>query len=280
MYELGGRLVRAVPPSVRYGVAVAGGAVWFKASRAQHRNALDNYGTVLGLPPDHPEVRDVARRAFEGYAQTLADFVLLGEIDREELLARLGYSGREHLEGALESGRGAILVVPHMGSWDMAAATAAALGYPISAIAEPFPGSLDQAVIASREAFGLKIIPIGRRAVGAVRRALEAGEVVALACDLPPERGGTEVCFFGRRARVAGGPISFARRTGADVIPAACYRTGPGHYHVSIDRPIDVPREGPDREAQTVGMQRVIDRFETFIRKRPEQWYVFRQMFF
>lgn len=276
---MGGRLVRSVPPRVRYPVAVAGGAAWFKASRVQQRNALDNYGTVLGLPPQHPEVRHLARRAFQGYAQTLADFVLLGNIDGEELLARLTYSGREHLDAALEEGRGAVLVVPHMGSWDMAAAAAAALGYPISAIAEPFPGSLDGAVIASRESFGLKIIPIGRRAVGAVRGALEAGEVVALACDLAPERGGCEVNFFGRKARVAGGPIAFARRTGAAVVPAACYRTGPGHYHVHIDSLIDVPRDGADREAQTLGMQRVIDRFETFIRKRPEQWYVFRPMF-
>jgi lauroyl/myristoyl acyltransferase len=279
IYELGGRLVRAVPAQVRYPVAVAGGAVWFKASRAQQRNALENYGAVLGLAPDDPRVRDLARQAFQGYGQTLADFVLLGKIGKEELLERLKYVGREHLDEAVARGKGAILVVPHMGSWDMAAAAAAALGYPISAIAEPFPGSLDRAVIASREGFGLRIIPLNRGAVRNVLATLGRGEVVALACDLPPERGGVDVRFFGRRFRVAGGPIAFARRTGAAVVPAACYRLRPGQYHVDIDVPVEVPREGPDREAQTVGMQRVIDRFETFIRKRPEQWYVFRPMF-
>jgi lauroyl/myristoyl acyltransferase len=278
-YQLGSRLTHALPPRARYPLVVAGGAAWFKASRGQQRNALDNYATVLDLPRDHPEVRRVARLAFENYGQMLADFLLLGSLGPEELLQRLTYENREQIDTGLARGRGCVLVVAHMGSWDMAGAAAAALGYPIAAVAERFPGSLDEAVVSSREGFGMRIIPLGRSAVRAVRQELEANRIVALACDLPQGPGGVEVCFFGRRARVPAGPAAFARRLGSTIVPAICYRTAPGSYHVEIEPPVEVPEGGEERAAQTLVMQRIVDRFEAAIRKRPDQWYAFRPMF-
>jgi lauroyl/myristoyl acyltransferase len=278
-YRLASRLGHALPARVLYPLAVGGGSLWFQASRAQQRNALDNYGAVLGLPPDHPEVRRVARLAFENYGQMLADFVLLGSMGPDEVRRRHTYANREHIDEALAAGRGCILVVPHMGSWDMAAATAAAIGYPIAAVAERFPGSLDAAVVGSREAFGLRIIPLGRAAVRAVRSELEANHVVALACDLPQGPGGAEVCFFGRRARVPAGPAAFARRLGSPIIPASCYRRAPGLYHAEIEPPIEMPEGDDERALQREVMQRVVNRFEAAIRRRPDQWYAFRPMF-
>jgi lauroyl/myristoyl acyltransferase len=278
-YRLGARLSHALPAQVLYPLMVVGGAAWFKASRGQQRHALANYGVVLGLPPDHPDVRRVARLAFENYGQMLADFVLLGSLSSAELLRRLTYERREHIDRALTAGRGCVLVVPHMGSWDMAGAAAAAIGYPISAVAERFPGSLDDAVVTSRETFGMGIIPLGRAAVRAVREELEANHVVALACDLPQGPGGADVCFFGRRARVPAGPAAFARRVGSAIVPVSCYRTAPGCYHVELEPAIEVPAGGAERDAQTLVMQRIVDRFEVAIRRRPDQWYAFRPMF-
>lgn len=278
-YLLAARLARALPPGGRYPLAQIGGSAWFYASRTQHLNALRNYGVVLGLPPNDPQVQRTARLAFENYGQMLADFVLLGSLSKDELLAQVSFEGIEHVNAALAGGRGCILAVPHMGSWDMAGAAGAALGFRIGAVAERFPGSLDEAVVSSRRGFGMQVIPLGRAAVRGVRQLLEANGVVALLCDLPQGSGGAQVRFFDRPSRVPAGPAAFARRMGAAIVPGCCFRVGPGRYHIQIEPPLDMPAGGDERAAQAELMQRIIDRFERFIRERPDQWYAFKPMF-
>lgn len=273
-YRAGARIVRVVPPGLRYAAATPGGAAWFWLSPAQRRAALDNYATVLGAGPGDPRVARVARRAFQNYGRMLMDFLLLGGLSPEELKKRMSNDGREHLDAALGRGRGVIMAVPHMGSWDMAGSYAAALGYRIAAVAERFPGSLNDAVIRNRRRFGLEVIMLGRSAVRAITDALASNHVLALLCDL--EQGpGVPVRFFGRRAIVPPGPASFALKTGAALMPAYQYATGPSRHHIHLEAPLALG-EGATRESV---MQRIVDRFEFFIRERPEQWYAFRPMF-
>jgi KDO2-lipid IV(A) lauroyltransferase len=273
-YYASARLLRVVPPGLRYAAAVPGGAAWFWLSAAQRRAALDNYAAALGLDRSDPEVSRIARRAFQNYGRMLMDFLLMGSLTPEELTQLVTIDGRQHLDAALAGGRGALMAVPHMGSWDMAGSYAGALGYPISAVAERFPGSLNGAVVRTRQRFGLNVITLGRSAVRAITQALQANSIVALLCDL--EQGpGLEVQFFGRRATVPGGPAAIALKTGASLMPAYQYATSPGHHHVHLDPPLAL-RDGDTKE--TV-MQRVVERLEDFIKERPEQWYAFRPMF-
>jgi KDO2-lipid IV(A) lauroyltransferase len=223
--------------------------------------------------PADPEVARVARRAFENYGRMLADFVLIGSLGPDEVRERGSYEGREHLDAALAAGRGAIMAVPHMGSWDMAGSLAGALGYSIFAVADRFPGSLNDAVVQTRQRLGLKVVPLGRAAVRKLMAALAANSVVALLCDLP-HGPGVEVEFFGRRAVVPGGPAALALKTGARLLPACQWRTAAGRHHVHLDPPLALC----DESTQGV-MQRVVRRFEDFIRERPDQWYAFRPLF-
>jgi KDO2-lipid IV(A) lauroyltransferase len=277
---VGSRLARAAPPALRYGLAEAGGQVWYAVSRGQRRNALANYAAALGLPEDDPEVARVARRAFANYGSMLMDFVLMGSMSPQELRERVTISGLEHIDAALEKGLGVILAVPHLGSWDVGGSYAGAIGYRICAVADPFPGSLDQAVVATRQTFGLRVIPIGRSAVRAITEALAGNELVCLLCDLP-HGPGVEVEFFGRQATVPGGPASFALKTGAPLMPGCVYRTAPGRYHVELQAPLEISvlTRGTSKDAVQRIMQSVVLRLEGFIRPRPEQWYAFRPMF-
>jgi lauroyl/myristoyl acyltransferase len=235
---------------------------------------LDNYAAALGRDRTDPEVARVARRAFQNYGRMLMEFLLMGSLTREELIGRVTLEGREHLDAALARGRGAIMAVPHMGSWDMAGSYAGAIGYRISAVAERFPGSLNDAVVQTRQRFGLDVIMLGRAAVRGITDALRANRIVALLCDL--EQGpGLDVRFFGRRAIVPGGPAALALKTGAVLMPANQFLTSPGRHSIHLDPPLSIG-EGDTKERL---MQRVVDRFEDFIRERPDQWYAFRPMF-
>ena len=202
------------------------------------------------------------------------DFLVMGSLSPDHLVAHMSIDGREHLDEALARGRGAIMAVPHMGSWDMAGSYAGALGYPISAVAERFPGSLNDAVVRTRQRFGLNVISMGRSAVRAITDALSANKIVALLCDL--EQGpGVEVRMFGHRSIVPGGPAAIAIKTGAALMPACQYSVGPSRHHVHLDAPLTW---GSDTTKESL-MQRVVGRFETFISEHPDQWYAFRPIF-
>lgn len=273
-YRASARILRVVPSGLRHAAAAPGGTAWFWLSAAQRRHALDNYAAALSRDRDDPEVARVARRAFQNYGRMLTDFVLLDSLSGEEVTARMTVGGRDRLDEALAKGRGVILVLPHMGSWDMSAAYAASIGYPILAVADRFPGSLNDAVVESRRRFGMEVVPMGRAAVGKILERLGSNGIVALVCDL--EQGpGVAVRFFGRKAVVPSGPASFALKTGAVILPIYQYATGPGRQHAHIDSAVGID-EGDTKESV---MQRVIERFEGFIREHPDQWYAFRPMF-
>lgn len=278
-YELGARLTRAFPPRVRYPAAAFGGRLWWATDAGRRHNARANYAAVLGLPEDHPDVRRMARQAFENYGRMLADFLLMGSLQPADVQAMMTSDGREHADAAVAAGKGAILALPHMGSWDFAGSIAGIWGYRIAAVAESFPGSLNDAVVEARSTHGLQVIPLGHSALRAINEVLDDNGMVALLCDLP-HGPGSEVRFFGRRAVVPSGPAAIACRRGVPLLPVYCRRTATLSYHLHVDPPIEPPdaRHCRSREAVTETMQRVIDRFEVFIREHPDQWYAFRQI--
>jgi phosphatidylinositol dimannoside acyltransferase len=278
-YAVGARLVRAVPPAVRYPVAAFGGTVWWATDRGRRHNAWSNYGAVLGLPEDHPRVRQVARRAFANYGRMMADFLLMGSLRHDEVRSMITITGREHVEAVLAGGRGAILALPHMGSWDFAGSMAGIWGYRIAAVAETFPGSLNDAVVETRSTHGLEVIPLNRSALRAINGVLDENGMVALMCDLP-HGPGVEVRLLGRRATVPSGPAAIACRRGAPILAVYTYRSESGGYHMHVDPPILTPDAERCRGKEAVAevMQQVMDRFEVFIRAHPDQWYAFRRI--
>ncbi|MGH7903913.1 MAG: lysophospholipid acyltransferase family protein [Candidatus Dormibacteraceae bacterium] len=278
-YFAASRLSLAVPASVGNAVARAGGSLWYRGSPGQRRAAHDNYAVVLGRSPDDPEVRRVARRAFQNYGIMIADFLRMGTLTPETVIGRVGHDGREHVDRALERGRGCVLALAHMGAWDMAAAVAASFDYKLLAVAERFPGSLNEAVVGARERFGVHITMVNRRTISEIRAALARNELVALLCDLPQGPGGAAVSFFGQAARVPAGPAAFMLKDGAGLVPVRINRIGEERYHVHVDPEIAYTATGDRRHDTQAIMQSVVSRFERFISQQPDQWYAFRPLF-
>ncbi|MFI5281518.1 MAG: lysophospholipid acyltransferase family protein [Candidatus Dormibacterales bacterium] len=272
-YFGGARALRFLPTRLSHAAASPGGTAWFWLSRAQRRNALDNYAAAMGREPGDPAVHRVARQAFQNYGRMLMEFLLIGDLTKEEVLQRATVEGREHVDAALARGRGVIAALPHMGSWDTSGLYAAALGYDVVAVADRFPPGLNEAVVRTRQRIGVEVIFIGRSTVRTLTDALRANRVVALVCDL--EHGpGVEVDFFGRRAVVPSGPAALALKTGAALLTVGQYSPAFGRHHIHVDPGLSL--EGHTKETL---MQQVVHRFEGYIRERPNQWYAFRPMF-
>ena len=266
--------MRALPPAFRHAVAAPGGSAWYWLNAGQRRAALDNYAAALDRDPSDPDVARVVRRAFQNYGRMLLDFLLMGSLTKEELIERTDVDGIEHLDHALARGRGVLMALPHMGSWDNTGSYGGALGYPIMAVTGRFPGSLNDAVVQTRQRYGLAVLQVGRPAVREIIHALSANGMVGLVCD-QEEGPGVEVSFFGRSASVPSGPAAIALKTGAALMPVYQYMTAAGRHHIHLEAAL-TQIEGETKESL---MQRIVHRFEGFIRERPDQWFAFRPMF-
>jgi KDO2-lipid IV(A) lauroyltransferase len=156
----------------------------------------------------------------------------------------------------------------------------AARGYPVTVVAETFSDArLDAMVVNSRTRLGMVIIKL-EKAGPSLLRTLKSSGLLALLIDRPRAGDGVTVNFFGEAVEVPAGPARLALRTGAMVVPAAFARVTPNALKVEAltDFDIRVDLEGDEANDVQSLTQAIMDSHERFIRRYPDQWYMFREM--
>lgn len=228
------------------------------------------------------------REIFAHLAEGLAELLLLSGRHREAMLSRVEVVGLEHLERAVrEAGKGAIVIGPHLGNWELGAARLAALGVPVAAVYRGLrQPALERALQQVRRGASkttaedgsgspIEQIAMGRRAGVQFVRALEASRSVLVLLDQHARREeGMIVDFFGRPARTRFGPLKLADRVGAPVLMAFATRNADGRRHtLTFHAPLQLERgAAEDEEVLRRNLQAVTAVIEQEIRALPAQW--------
>lgn len=182
--------------------------------------------------------------------------------------------GEQHLREAMAAGGGAILAVPHLGSWEMAGMLGPMFGYRIvSLVARQRNWLVDRLIIRWRGQRGLAVVPRGGMAARRILRELARGAVLALPVDLRSPNRGVRVNFLGREADLAEGLGFFAVASGVPVMPCAVWRTSRFCHTVKIWPPIRCSGQLPRRNSAQQLLQSVLDVLTPVIRERPEQYF-------
>lgn len=279
-----GALMEALPERVDVGLArclarLAGRRL--AGPRAALANNLTHVLYAPGAPAHAALVERFVDRGFEGYGQYWAESAKLAALSEETITSRFIIGeGVEHLEEARDRGRGVVIALPHVGSWEWGGAFLARFGMPMTAVAEELdPPELFAWFSAKREAVGISVVPLNEHAGTVLLSTLRAGGVVGLLCDRDLQGNGVEVEFFSERVTMPAGPATLALRTGATLVAAACY-AGPGRDHFAvISAPIPAARTARLREDVTRVTQLVARELEDLIRRAPEQWHVLQARF-
>src|SRR5688572_28092474 len=106
------------------------------ACPTRRAQVVRNLQSVSGGTLRGAELDRMVSEVFANYARYWHEFFRLQVASREWILDHCVFEGIEHLDAALAAGRGGILGLPHLGNWDMAGACCAALGLPMTAVAE------------------------------------------------------------------------------------------------------------------------------------------------
>lgn len=283
-YRVSGAGLGVLPEPLADGVAaVVGTALAYRpgGDRALRERHLERVlsSASPAVAPDPALVRRWALRSYRSYARYWVEGARLpttgsGEV-RRRMLVDAGY--RSHLASALASGRGVVLALPHVGSWEWGGAFLATEGSPMTSVAERVePAVLFEWFLSQRRAMGLEIVPLGEDSGTTVLRVLRAGGLVGLLCDRDIVGNGVEVDFFGERTTMPPGPATLALRTGAALLPACVY-SGPGRFHTTqVTPPVDTTRTGPLRKDVARITQDLARRFEWMVRRAPGQWHVYQ----
>ena len=230
---------------------------------------------------DNRLVERLASRAMASYGQYWAEGAKLPALPAAVITSRFVISeGQHYLDEAKAAGRGLIVALPHVGSWEWGGALLAQMGMPMTAVAEALdPPELFEWFVAKREAIGISVVALGDGAGSVLLGTLRAGDVVALLCDRDIQGNGVGATFFGAPVTLPAGPATMALRTGATLLAAACY-AGPGRdHHAVVLRPISAVRQGRLRDDVARVTQMVANDLEHLIRRAPEQWHVLEPRF-
>ena len=280
-YRVSGAGLAVLPEPMASGAAALAGSALARrphgdlAMRERHV-ARVLASTSPAAAPDPAVVRRWALRSYRSYARYWVEGARLpstrAEVVRERLILDWGY---EHLEEAFTSGRGVVLALPHIGSWEWGGKFLALEGHPMTSVVERIePPALFRWFLSEREAMGLRIVPLGEGSGRALLTELGRGGLVGLVCDRDVAGNGVKVELFGEETTLPAGPATLALRTEALLLPAAVY-SGPAEAHFAVvTAPLDTRRTGPLRSDVARLTQELAHRFEWMVRRAPEQWHL------
>ncbi len=283
-YGLGWSVVCRVPESwARWAFRTAADIAW-RRQGPQVQVLEGNLRRVLGPAATGAELRVVSREAMRSYARYWMEVFRLPVTPVPKLIEHTVHTGHvEDALGCLKSGRGVVFALAHMANWDWAGAWIIAEGAgSFTTVMERLkPESVYDRFVAFREGLGMEVLPASGGAVsrfGILSERLRAGKLVCLPADRDVTGAGTEVEFFGEKARMMGGSAALALRTGAAMFPATLWYEG-DRLGIDVGPEIPVPAEGDRKHKAAAMMQDLACFFEAGIRRHPADWHMLQRVF-
>ena len=237
-----------------------------------------NLARVLGPQASPEEVRELSREGMRSYLRYWCDAFRLPDWTDDEL-DDFELTGIENVLAPLRAGRGAIVVVPHMGNWDHIGAYAARHIAPVTTVIERLkPAKLFREFVEMRTSRGITVFGHDDpRAMDGLRETLSRGGLVALISDRDLSARGIEVTFFGQTARFPAGAAALAIDTGAALVPLGMYWTGQRNASRAYPE-LTLPTQGDRAQQIRDTMTMVATSFEPMIREHPADWHMLQRV--
>ncbi|HZE99789.1 MAG TPA: lysophospholipid acyltransferase family protein [Planctomycetota bacterium] len=175
-------------------------------------------------------------------------------------------------ERVLRAGRGLIVVIGHLGNWEVMGLAICKAGYPLNSLARPIENPwIDAWLNRFRTRTGQRIIP-KRHALGEMIRVLHRNEILIVQVDQNAKSAGVLTDFFGRPCSTHRSPAILSLKYGTPIIVANIYREN-GLHHCDLGDPIDPARHRDHADPVKSMTQAYTAEFEQAVRAHPDQWF-------
>ena len=227
-----------------------------------------------------------AWRQYHGFVHVFLDRYRLAR--GEEI--RTTFEGWDHIVSAAESGRGGIILMSHVGSWEVAARLLQRYGkkHPgmrlLLYLGAKHREQIERRQKQSVEEIGIRVVSVPENG-GAATDILEGlhflreGGLVSLTGDRlwGRDQKAVTVRFAGGEARIPEIPYVLAMLSGAPLLIFFGYRTGEGRYHLVAHPPLFVTAASRAKRwtAVEAAAQTYADLLAETVQYHPFEWYHF-----
>lgn len=273
-YRAGAWLAEHTPPAAADRLAAWGGRIAYRRAHGKRKTVEKNLARVIG-----PEDLDgTVKAAFGSYAEYWLETFRLGRYSHDQLLAMVEPVGDSVavIEEAMAAGKGALLITPHLGFYDLGVAWVGAKGWAFTTVAEVLrPKALFEWFAHIRERHGLTVLPArnGKSVRVRLGEVLDAGGMVALVSDRDLGRRGIWVEFFGERTTFPASPTLLLVQKKVPLIAGSITRHGRG-FRLQLER-VPYTLTGDEEADVSAVAQVTAHALEKLIRQAPEQWHLF-----
>ena len=230
------RLVARVPLAALYGLAGALG--WLTFRFFPYRKDVVRENLAKAFPAfDEPQLRDVMRRYYLGFAQMLMEIIKSVRMPAEELSRRVRILNLEAPRAFLAQGQSVLMVAAHQCNWEwMLLALSIELGYPVDAAYKPLVNDrAEREMKKVRTRFGSRLVP-AKELLPDILKRRGTVRAVAMVADQEPTTSEHKYWtnFLGRDTAFYMGPEEIARVTRFPVFFIAMRRVARGHYEMEF----------------------------------------------
>jgi len=267
-------IVKLIPRRWLYGFAQQLSALGYVLAIKQRKLAQESLEIAFGGEKTKAEIEGIARDSFTYMVKS--GFELIFMTDKPGLLKkRIGFKGKEYLDAALKEGRGVILVSAHFGNFPLMLSRLSQEGFKTAGIMRPMRDSrVEKIFLEKRKKFGVRTIYSQPRntCVDSTIKALRQNEIVFIPIDQNFGTAGVFVDFFGQKAATATGPIIFAQRTKAKLLPCFIVRQPDDTHKIIFEPALELEEGSSPSETIRINIQRLTNIIEDYIRRYPAEW--------
>lgn len=263
------RPLQWLPIPAIHAFAGALGALMLRYSSRKH--AIVKQNLALAFPQMTGEDRQqLHKRSVEQMACFALETGKVWHASEGELTRLVvGKKGWEHIESALASGKGLLLVGAHLGNWEILNLYCMHRLDMAGLYRAPRDPLINQWIRKARERFGGELIPSGSQSMRHLLKNLKNGGTAGIIADQQPRLGdGVMAPFFGEPALTMTLVGRLAKRTNCHVLMASCYRCVKKGFEIEIT-PIDdsIRSEDPIESAKALNSA-----IESAVRQHPDQY--------
>jgi lipopolysaccharide heptosyltransferase II len=270
VYRLFSGAVALLPLPLGFTLGRILGTLAYHLAAPYRRLVMQNLRIAFEGEKSPAEMRRLAREHFAMLGANLLASFKLATMSREAISARVAIENMEALHKAAEPGKGVVLVLSHLGNWELLAHIVphGPPGRLVGTVYQPLGNRFfDQHVNAARARFGL----VGfsrRKGFGEPIKFLRDGNVACVLVDQHAGDGGIWTPLFGRLASTSPLAATMAVRTGAPLIAVAVYTTGCARWRLVVSEPLPRETSDPDRLTAEINIA-----LEKEIRVSPADWF-------
>src|SRR4030043_661422 len=273
-----------IPRPIQKFFSVVVGDLFYLLMRKTRANVRRNIEGISRGRWSNGKIGGITRKTFQNYGQYLLDYMVMHRLrpsNKDQWVEE--EVGAGYMMEALQAGKGAICITPHLGNWEIGGLLFSFKGGKLKVL------TLDERDLDTRSfreelrrRKGIKNLYINPKdnspmAILDAVKALRRNEVVAMFGDRVESQKTMVFDFFGRKTAFPIGVAILAMATEAPVLPVFVVMERNRKYRGIIEPPIYFnPSSREDREAVIrEGMGRLVKNFEAYIEKYPDQWYTF-----